>query len=161
MKKRGDVWLGAGAIVVNERGELLVVEKEYGGLKGLWSFPAGFVDKGETVDEAAIREVKEETGIDCRIEGVCGVRTGVLANDVSDNLVLFFATPLAEGPLERAIGEIRRVAWLTPEELLRSAKSAAIVVEFCHEMRRASFAEVETFHPGKQFGYQSYKLFKA
>lgn len=45
-------------------------EKAYSGLKGRWSLPAGFVNAGETVDEAVIREIKEETGIDCSVSGL-------------------------------------------------------------------------------------------
>ena len=72
--KRGNVWLGASGIVMNSKGEWLVVKKTYGGLKGMWSLPAGFVEGDETADNAAIREVKEETGLDCILEGMVGFR---------------------------------------------------------------------------------------
>ena len=50
-RKNGrNVWLGAAGLVVNGEGQWLVVRKNYGGLKGLWSIPAGFVDGGETAD---------------------------------------------------------------------------------------------------------------
>ena len=55
--KRGNVWLAAAGLVVNSEGQWLVVRKTYGGLKGKWSIPAGFVDGNETADDAAIREV--------------------------------------------------------------------------------------------------------
>ena len=64
-KDRGKVWLGVAGVAVNELGQWLVVKKAYSGLKGRWSLPAGFVNAGETVDEAVVRELKEETGIDC------------------------------------------------------------------------------------------------
>ncbi len=55
----------------------------------MWSIPAGFVEGDETADQAAIREVKEETGIDCRVEGMIGFRTGVLKGEISDNMGIF------------------------------------------------------------------------
>ncbi len=41
--------------------------------KGRWSFPSGYVDLGETTSSAAMREVKEETGFDVRLDGLVGV----------------------------------------------------------------------------------------
>ncbi len=88
-KDRGKIWLGVSGVTVNELGQWLVVKKAYSGLKGRWSLPAGFVNAGETVDEAVIREIKEETGIDCRVSGLIGFRTGVIRDDISDNMAIF------------------------------------------------------------------------
>ncbi len=48
----------AGGIVVNDKGKLLVIERN-----GITDLPKGKVEKGESIKEAAIREVKEECGI--------------------------------------------------------------------------------------------------
>lgn len=87
--KRGKVWLAVAGLVINKKGKWLVVKKKYSGLKGMWSLPAGFVNPGETVDEAAIRETKEETGIRTVSKGIIGVRSGVIQNDISDNMMIF------------------------------------------------------------------------
>lgn len=95
--KRGKVWLAVGGLVKSSQGHWLVVKKRYGGLKGKWSLPAGFVDEGETADEAVVREVKEETGIDCVVKGLIGLRTGVISEEISDNMLVFLLEPLDEG----------------------------------------------------------------
>jgi 8-oxo-dGTP diphosphatase len=59
--------LAAGGIIIDEgtgvRRVLLVHRPGYGD----WSFPKGKLEAGETVEQAALREVKEETGLKCRI----------------------------------------------------------------------------------------------
>ena len=59
--------LAAGGIVIDKQTAfprvLLVHRPSYDD----WSFPKGKLDPGETIEEAALREVREETGLDCRI----------------------------------------------------------------------------------------------
>jgi ADP-ribose pyrophosphatase YjhB (NUDIX family) len=63
-----------GALV--RRGEsLLVVRMVYGPSKGRYMLPGGLLDPGETLDVAAAREVREETGVTARPLGVVGVRS--------------------------------------------------------------------------------------
>lgn len=62
----GDI-VAAGGIIVDEssgsRRVLLVHRPRYDD----WSFPKGKLDPGETIEEAALREVREETGLKCRL----------------------------------------------------------------------------------------------
>ena len=57
-KKKIDVVQAGGGIVVHENGKMLFIFR-----KGKWDLPKGKVDKGETIEAAAIREVEEETGV--------------------------------------------------------------------------------------------------
>ncbi len=52
-----------GAIVRNERGEVLLVRRAIEPRKGTWDIPGGFVDDGEEATDAVIREMREETGM--------------------------------------------------------------------------------------------------
>lgn len=87
--KRGKVWLAVAGLVIDENGKWLVVKKKYSGLKGMWSLPAGFVNAGEAVNDAIMREVREETGLQTSIKGIVGVRSGVIQDEVSDNMLIF------------------------------------------------------------------------
>ncbi|KAI9177838.1 hypothetical protein LWI28_019848 [Acer negundo] len=57
--------VGIGAFVMNDKGEVLVVQERNGRFKdtNVWKLPTGTVDEGEDICMAAIREVKEETGV--------------------------------------------------------------------------------------------------
>jgi 8-oxo-dGTP pyrophosphatase MutT (NUDIX family) len=48
----------AGGMVFNQTGELLMMKR-----RGFWDMPKGKLDEGETIEECAIREVSEETGV--------------------------------------------------------------------------------------------------
>ena len=54
---------GGFGLVVNNRNEILLIQRGYGKHKGKWSLPGGNQDKGETLKRTAVRETKEETGI--------------------------------------------------------------------------------------------------
>lgn len=61
----------SGACITNENGELLLQKRNY--KEDIWGLPGGAVEIGESIEEAAIREIKEETGLDIRIEYLVGV----------------------------------------------------------------------------------------
>ncbi len=66
--------VGATGAVVHA-GKVLYVRRNYEPHKGTWTLPGGHVEHTETLDEAVIRELREETGIEVRVVGVVGVRT--------------------------------------------------------------------------------------
>lgn len=61
--------LSAATIVLNEKREILLLK----GPKRGWEMPGGQVEEGESLREAAVREAKEETGIDIEVVKFCGV----------------------------------------------------------------------------------------
>ena len=62
--------VGSSAIVVDDRNRILLQRRTD---SGNWALPGGAMDIGETLAESAIREVKEETGFDVRIERIVGI----------------------------------------------------------------------------------------
>lgn len=56
---------GSGGIVINEKNEILLIKEKKGPRSVAWGFPGGRVDLGESMQEAAVREVREETGLIC------------------------------------------------------------------------------------------------
>ncbi len=65
--------IGVGGAVVRD-GRLLLVRRASRHGKGNWQLPGGFIEHNETIERAAVREVREETGVTAEAEGVLGVR---------------------------------------------------------------------------------------
>lgn len=79
--------VSAATIVINDKREILLIK---GPLRG-WEMPGGQVEEGESLKEAAIRETKEETGIDVEIIKFCGIFQNVRKSICN---TLFLAQPV-------------------------------------------------------------------
>lgn len=60
-------------ILIVQSGKLVLIQRRNPPFQGQWALPGGFVDVGETVEEAAVREANEETGLDVELQGLVGV----------------------------------------------------------------------------------------
>ena len=87
-----------------------------------WSFPKGKADPGETIEQTALREVEEETGLSCRIIRELGStrydypsRRGSLRPKV----VHYFLMEQVEGAVATGGVEVDLVEWLRPDEAER------------------------------------------
>ncbi|MEK7806762.1 MAG: NUDIX hydrolase [Chloroflexota bacterium] len=63
----------AATCIVERKGMVLLVRRGIQPGIGLWSMPGGYVDRGEVVEEAAAREVLEETGLEVKVEHLVGL----------------------------------------------------------------------------------------
>ena len=63
----------AAAIPGHTDGRIVLLKRGFEPGKGLWTFPGGFVDLGESVEEAAAREIEEEIEVEARDRGLVGV----------------------------------------------------------------------------------------
>jgi 8-oxo-dGTP diphosphatase len=61
------------AVILGDQGGVLLGKRCLDPGSGKWSFPAGYVNRGEVLEEAAIREVAEELGLTVRLTGLVGV----------------------------------------------------------------------------------------
>ncbi len=60
-------------VVVQHGGKILLGRRNMEPARGKWTFFGGYVDRGEKVEDAAIREVKEETNLDVRLDALLGL----------------------------------------------------------------------------------------
>lgn len=103
--------VGVGLIIWRET-EVLLVRRQGVHGSGTWSTPGGYLEAGETLEECAVREAREETGVSVR-----NVRFRAVTNDVFDPetghyLTIWMEGDLLEGRAEaRATHELSAVAW--------------------------------------------------
>jgi 8-oxo-dGTP pyrophosphatase MutT (NUDIX family) len=109
----------ASAIVTDEQGRILLIKRRD---NTLWALPGGGHDIGETIGQTAVREVKEETGLDVQVTGLTGIYTNpahVVAftdGEVRQQFSLCFTTTLLGGQL--AIDhESTDIAWTDPADI--------------------------------------------
>jgi ADP-ribose pyrophosphatase YjhB (NUDIX family) len=103
----------AGAVI--ERGRVLFVRRTYGEGCGRWSIPGGYADHGERLDETAVREVREETGVVAEVVDVVGVRTRY-THQGGAVYVIFRMQPVWGNPVPDGV-EVDRATYLTGEEI--------------------------------------------
>ena len=68
-----DPKLAVGTIIHDEQNRVVLVRRAIEPGYGKWVFPGGYVDRGEEVQAAAIREAREEVGLDVRIDGLVNI----------------------------------------------------------------------------------------
>ncbi|MFD7556617.1 NUDIX hydrolase [Streptomyces sp. NPDC059835] len=103
----------AGAVVVHE-GRVLLVRRRVVEGQLSWQFPAGKVEPGESCEEAAVRETKEEAGLDV----VAVVRLGERIHPITGRQVSYTACEVVGGTAHVAdADEVSEVAWVTLSEI--------------------------------------------
>ncbi|MGH3922440.1 MAG: NUDIX domain-containing protein, partial [Pseudonocardiaceae bacterium] len=127
-------------VVVNDDGDLLMIHRTD---NDNWALPGGAMDLGESLIETAVRETKEETGIDCRVTGLVGLYTDpkhVIRYTSDDEVrqefsVVFVAQPTGGQPTPSS--ETREVVWVGRRVVgdLRMDRSMRLRVEHFLEGR--------------------------
>lgn len=102
----------AAGVVLERDGRVLLLERATNPGRDKLTFPGGYVDRGEPVEDAAVRETAEEVGITAAIDSLLGVYSAA-GNPVV--LVVYRATVAAGEPHPTA--EARAVGWYGANEL--------------------------------------------
>jgi len=105
-----------GCIIIKNGKVLLVYEKN----RNFWGFPKGHVENGETEIETALREVKEEVGLDVDIDVEKRYTLNyIIRDEIDKTTVLYIAKPKNEKLVVQE-SEIENVKWCDFEEALNT-----------------------------------------
>ncbi|WP_299398629.1 (deoxy)nucleoside triphosphate pyrophosphohydrolase [Pelagibius sp.] len=108
--------LVAAAALIDFDGRVLIAERPAGrSMAGLWEFPGGKVDEGETPEAALVRELREELGIDTRQSCLAPIAFASHAYEEFHLLMPLFACRTWQGTVQPQEGQ--RLAWVLPARL--------------------------------------------
>lgn len=113
--------VGVGAVVIRD-GQVLLVQRAQEPLSGKWTLPGGAVELGETLEEAVVRELREETGLEVRVLELVEAFERI-ARDESDRpryhyvLLDYLCVPVSGDLL--AGSDVSAAVWARPEEFAR------------------------------------------
>lgn len=128
-----------GALVVNENGEVLMVRSSKWGNK--YTVPGGHIELGETAENAIVREVKEETGLDVRPTKLLLVQEAIYPKDYYKHEHYIFMDYVckaesSEVALDRR--ELQEYLWVKPEKALEldmEEYTRNFVVKYLQELK--------------------------
>jgi len=117
--RANSIVVAASAFVQDDAGRVLMIQRSD---NGLWAIPGGAQDLGESIVDAAVREVHEETGLLIEVVGLVGIYSDpahVIAYDdgeVRQEFSICFRGDVEDGTLSTS-NESKRVEWIDAEEL--------------------------------------------
>jgi 8-oxo-dGTP pyrophosphatase MutT (NUDIX family) len=110
----------ANVVVTDDAGRILMIHRSD---NDNWAVPGGAMDLGESIVDCAVRETKEETGIDCEVTGLVGIYTDpkhvilyTSDGEVRQEFSIVF-TAKAVGGTPTPSSESRQVEWVERERL--------------------------------------------
>jgi 8-oxo-dGTP diphosphatase len=108
-------WTAGIAAAVVDRGRVLLVRHTYGPKAGRWAMPGGYAQPDERLDQAAMREIKEEVGLQTEVVDAIALVTQTSARGGAV-FVVFRLRPLAGVATPDGV-EVDRTGWFSAEEV--------------------------------------------
>jgi len=100
-------------VVIKRDGKYLLVQEKQPKAYGLWNWPAGRVEIGDSIEETAIKEAKEETGFDVELIR----KLSIFQNDINTPPKHSFEAKIIGGELKYPEDEILDAKWFTLDEI--------------------------------------------
>ncbi|WEU41093.1 MAG: NUDIX hydrolase [Candidatus Odinarchaeum yellowstonii] len=88
------------AIILFEPGKIVLIKRRFPPFKDFWALPGGIVKYGESVEEALLREVKEETGLTVKIKKLVGVYSNPNRDPRGHVISICFLCEFSDGVLK-------------------------------------------------------------
>ena len=106
-----------GALVTDDDGRLLLIRRAHDPFDGHWDIPGGFCELRELPEAAAVREVREETGLEIETGGLLGMWLDDYGDTGVVTLNVYFHARAVGGTLALEVGEVAEIGWFAADEL--------------------------------------------
>ena len=106
-------------VLISEEDRYLIIRRAVEPDKGLWSIPGGMVEIGERASDAAVREAKEETGLDVEIVGLLDVVDKIVKDEegrIRFHFVILDYRATPTGGVLQAASDALDARWVIAEE---------------------------------------------
>jgi 8-oxo-dGTP diphosphatase len=114
---KGQMWRVGVAGAVVHKGRVLLVRHTYGRTQGCWALPGGYTTPGERLDECAVRELWEETGLKTEVADVIGMVTQYTEQDSAVFAVLRMRPCQGQVQPRPDGAEVDEVGWFSAAEV--------------------------------------------
>ena len=104
-------------IIIQRDGQIVLIRREGYPFKGKWKLPGGMVEYGQTVEEAAVLEAKEETNLDVELLDILGVYSNPNRDPRFHSLATVFITKPIGGELKGDVIETTDAKWVSIKDL--------------------------------------------
>lgn len=132
----------AGAVIRRPDGKFLLIQSA----QGVWGFPKGHVEAGETPLQAAIREVEEEVGLDVAPDETVHATNTYPYQGRTREVTYFFA---AIGAADvRPNGEVRQFRWATEAEVFSQLQFEDLKATFKAVLAKANLDSMQSRDQG-------------
>ena len=104
--------------IIEKDGKYLLVQEAKKKCYEKWNFPAGHLDFNESLEQGAIREIKEETGCDVELNGICYIANRIMEDDLF--VMIAFNCKLINEDIKFDKEEILDVKWFEYNEIVNN-----------------------------------------
>lgn len=133
-------------VVVKDRGRYALVEERESAEETSWYLPAGGVHHGEDFAAAAIRETREESGLDVELLGILGMDQRISLDGSATKIrVVFLARPVGGSLKQQEDAESVRAKWFEPAEIAGLRLRSPEVTDWVDAAERHAGSTLPTF----------------
>jgi ADP-ribose pyrophosphatase YjhB (NUDIX family) len=127
-------------VVTNGGGDILMIKRAD---NDNWALPGGAIDLGESLPQAAIRETREETGIDCEVTGLAGIYSDpkhiilYTSNNEARQEFSIVLTAHATGGQPTLSDESTEVRWISPAKISQCRMDRSMRLRINHYLEQS------------------------